>query len=186
MFQMSLVDHIRLSFGSVVNAYDGHAEEAARLARWSWYAKLATLLIVGLSAGASLGAVLRGGWWTVAAPCLGAMAFAVCAAYLAIDPEKRVYAHRSTAARLWLICEKFRALLAEIQDQLVEIPAIGQRRDALLREVAEMFAQAPPADRATYLIAKTTLRGEHGAGYSDQQLDQFLPVSLRRTADASQ
>jgi DNA-binding ferritin-like protein (Dps family) len=185
MFQLSLVDHIRLSFGCAVSAYEGHTEAAARLARWSWYAKLGTLLIVGLAAGASLGAVLRGGWFLIAAPIVGFTAFAVAAAYLAIDPEKRVYAHRSTAARMWLICEKFRALLAEIHDQMIDVSAIGSRRDALLKEIAELFEQAPPADRATYAIAKKTLLGSHGGGYSDEQLDQFLPLSLRKAGSAS-
>jgi hypothetical protein len=184
MFHLSLVDHIRVSFGSVVSAYEGHAAAAARLARWSWYARLAILLFVGLGAGSSLAAVLRGGWFTVAAPIVGGVAFIASAVYMAIDPEKRVYAHRSTAARLWLICEKFRSLLAEMHDQLIEVPAIAHRRDALLKEVAEMFELAPPADRATYAIAKTTLRGAHGGGYSDEQLDQFLPVSLRRASEA--
>jgi hypothetical protein len=183
MFQLSLVDHIRLTFGSVVSAYEGHADAAVRLARFSWYSKLGILLIVGLSGGASVGAALRGGFFTIAAPSLGAIAFAACAAYLAVDPEKRVYAHRATAAKLWLICEGFRTLLAEIHDQLIDVPGIAQRRDALLKTVAELFEQAPPADRATYNIARTTL-GARGGGYSDQQLDEFLPASLRRTSEA--
>ena len=37
MFQLSLVDHIRLSFGSVVGAYRGHTAAALRLAQWDWY-----------------------------------------------------------------------------------------------------------------------------------------------------
>lgn len=180
MFQLSLVDHIRLSFGSVVSAYEGHTEAAARLARWSWYAKLAALSLVGLGAAASVAAYLRGGMFILAAACLGVIAFATCAVYIAVDLETRVYAHRSTAARLWLICEKYRALLSEIHDQLIDVPMIAQRRDALMKEVSEMFEQAPPADRATYDIARKTLGGAHGGGYSDQQVDQFLPVSLRR------
>jgi SMODS and SLOG-associating 2TM effector domain family 4 len=185
MFQLSLVDHIRLSFGSVVSAYEGHADAAARLARWSWYGKLATLSIIGLGGAASFGAMLRGGVYAIAAPVIAVIAFAGCAAYLAFDPETRVYAHRATAARLWLMCEKYRALLAEVHDELLELPAVAQRRDALLKEVAEIFEQAPPADRATFEIARKTIGGTHGGGYSDQQLDEFLPVSLRRTSQVS-
>ncbi len=185
MFQLSLVDHIRLSFGSVVSAYEGHAEAAARLARWSWYAKLATCSLVGLTTVVGAGAILRGGGVLgIAAPCLGVLAFAVCVAQFAIDPEKRVYAHRLTAARLWLICEEYRALLAEIHDELLDVPAIAKRRDALLKELAQIFDRAPPADRETYAIARGALGGAYG-GYSDQQIDEFLPVSLRRTGHAS-
>ena len=185
MFQLSLVDHIRLSFGSVVSAYEGHTEAAARLARWSWYAKLAILALLGLAAAASVAAAVRGGNYVVAAGALSVTAFAACAAYIALDPETRVYGHRTTAARLWLMCEKYRALLAEIHDQLIDVPAVAQRRDSLLKEVAELFEHAPPADRATYEIARRTVGGTHGGGYSDQQVDQFLPMSLRRADGAT-
>jgi hypothetical protein len=181
MFQLSLVDHIRLSFGSIVSAYEGHTDAAARLARWSWYAKLAILAALGGAAGTSIAGVVRGGFYTVAAAALSATAFAACAAFVAIDPEARVYGHRTTAARLWLMCEKYRALLTEIHDQLIDVPAIAQRRDALLKEVAELFEQAPPADRATYEIARKAL----GGAYSEQQVDQFLPLSLRRASNAT-
>jgi hypothetical protein len=181
MFHLTLVDHIRLSFGSVVSAYEGHAEAAARLSRWSTYAKLGTLALIGFAAAASVGAAVRGGIYGSAAAVLGVIAFATCAGHVAFDPETRVYGHRATAARLWLMCEKYRALLTEIHDQLIDVPAIAHRRDALLKEVAEMFEQAPPADRATYDIARKAL----AAAYSDQQLDQFLPVALRRTSGAT-
>jgi len=176
MFQLSLVDHIRLSFGSIVGAYEGHTDAAARLARWAWYAKAGVLVLLGLAAAVSIASVLRGGVYTTAAAALSAIAFAAGAAFVAIDPETRVYGHRATAARLWLICEKYRALLTEIHDELIDLAAVAQRRDALLKEASELFVHAPPADRATYEIARKAL----GAVYSDQQVDQFLPLPLRR------
>ncbi len=181
MFQLSLVDHIRLSFGSIVSAYEGHKQAAARLARWSWYTKLAILAVLGAAAGMSAASVARGGGYTVAAAALSVLGFAGCAAFVAIDPETRVYGHRAIAARLWLMCEKYRALLAEIHDQLIDLPTIAQRRDGLMKEVAELFEQAPPADRATYDIARKVLSG----AYSEQQVDQFLPLSLRRAGNAT-
>ena len=164
MFQLSLVDHSRLSFGSVVSAFEGHTEAAARLARWSWYAKVAILTLLGLAAAASSAAAVRGGFYTITAAALSAVGFAA-----------------TTAGRLWLICEKYRALLTEIHDQLIDVPAIAQRRDALLKESSELFVQAPPADRATYEIARKTL----GGSYSEQQIDQFLPLALRRPSSAT-
>ena len=181
MFQLSLVDHIRLSFGSIVGAYEGHTDAAARLARWAWYTKGGILSLLGLTAGACIASVMRGGIYTIAAAALSSIAFAAAAAFVAVDPETRVYGHRTTAARLWLVCEKYRALLTEIHDELIDLPAIAQRRDALLKEASELFVQAPPADRATYEIAKKTL----GAPYSDQQVDQFLPLPLRRAGGAT-
>ena len=80
-----------------------------------------------------------------------------------------------------IVLEKYRALLTEIHDQLIDLPVIAQRRDALMKEASELFVQAPPADRATYEIARKAL----GAVYSDQQLDQFLPLPLRRAGGAT-
>ena len=178
MFQLSLVDHIRLSFGSIVSAYEGHTEAAARLARSARYAKVGLLSLLGLAAAAAIAAVLRAGAYAPLAAVLSASGFAATAVFVSVSFETRIYAHRTTAARLWIVCEKYRALLAEIHDQLLDTTAVAERRDALLKETAELFVQAPPADRATYEIARKT----RGTVYSDQQLDQFLPQSLRRPA----
>ena len=39
MFQITVVDHVRLSFASILAAYEGHADAAAKLARWNSYAQ---------------------------------------------------------------------------------------------------------------------------------------------------
>ena len=60
MFQLSIIDHIRLSFGSAVGAYQGHTAAALRLSQWGWYSKIATLSLLGLGAAANLLAVRQG------------------------------------------------------------------------------------------------------------------------------
>ena len=182
MFQLSLVDHIRLSFGTVVGAYQGHTGAAVRLSRWDWYGQIATVSLVAVAAAASLLAIRYGPAFQMVAAVTAALAFGVSAVQLAFDPAPRVYGHRACAARLWALCEKYRALLAEVQDQLLDVPAIISRRDALLQEFAALYEQSPPADRHTYEIAQKALTGPDLGGYSDQELDQFLPQALRRTA----
>jgi hypothetical protein len=181
MFQLSLVDHIRLSFGSVVGAYRGHTAAAVRLAQWDWYSKVVTLAIIGLATAAGLLAVRYGGGFQMAAAIMMAIAFTATAVHIAFDPAPRIYGHRAHAARLWVICEQYRALLTEVHDELLDVAAITARRDALLHEFGALFAQSPPADRQTYEIAQKALSGAQLGGYSDQELDQFLPASLRRT-----
>jgi hypothetical protein len=181
MFQLSLVDHIRLSFGSVVGAYRGHTAAALRLARWGWYAKVGTLSLSGFAAAATLLALRYGGPFEMAAAVMTATAFAAFAVNIAFDPAPRIYGHRACAARLWVLCEKYRALLTEMQDDLLDVPAATARRDALLQEFGALFEHTPPADRQTYEIAQKALTGSDLGGYSDQELDRFLPAGLRRT-----
>lgn len=185
MFQLSVVDHIRLSFGSAVAAYEGHADAAGRLVVFSWYAKLATVSLVAAGAVLSLLALQRGGTYQVATSVAVIAALIVVAVYVAFDPHSRIYGHRASAARLWLVCEKYRALLAEVHDELLDLPALKERRNALLQEVATILEQGPPADRETYRITRNALAGTHGEGLSDADLDRYLPPSLRSAAGTS-
>jgi hypothetical protein len=186
MFQLSIVDHIRLSFGSAVGAYHGHTSAALRLSRWGWYSRIATLSLLGLGAAAGLLALRQGHAFQVTAAVMAAIAFAALAAHIAFDPTPRIYGHRTCAARLWALCEKYRALLTEVQDELIDVAAIMARRDALLKEFAGIFEQAAPDDRDSYRIAQKALSGPHTGGYSDQDLDQFLPAALRRAGNSAE
>jgi hypothetical protein len=181
MFQLSIVDHIRLSFGSAVGAYQGHTSAALRLSQWAWYSKIAALSLLGLGAAANLLALRQGHGVQVTAAVLAAIAFAALAVHIAFDPTPRIYGHRACAARLWALCEKYRALLTEVQDELIDVATITARRDALLKEFGAIFEQGPPDDRDSYRIAQKALSGPHLGGYSDQDLDQFLPAALRRS-----
>jgi hypothetical protein len=184
MFQLSLVDHIRLSFGAAATSYRAHSRTAARLAGRAWQARVIVMLLLGLATAATLVA-LTGIWRVqIAAAVLTGLALLAHAISISLDLEPRAYAHRSCAARLWQICEKYRALLAEVHDGLVDIPAVTQRRDELMREVQVVYEHALPADRDAYQIARDAL-GAGESAPSDQEIDRLLPASLRQPANAS-
>ncbi len=183
MFQLSVVDHIRLSFATIAGAYDSHAAASSRLARWSWYARLSLLAVLASAVVLCLLALNRGRGFQIAAAVVTAAAFVGCTIYVALDLERRIYAHRSSAARFWLLTERYRALLAEVHDQSLDARTIAARRDALMEEARACFEHAPPADRQTYDIARKALSGAGGSGYSEEEIDALLPVSLRRPKD---
>ena len=185
MFQLSVIDHIRLSFGSAIAAFEGHADAAGRLSRMSWYAKLATLTLAAAAAVSSGLALQRGGAYLTVTVVLGVATLIAVAGYVAFDPQPRIYGHRASAARLWLVCEKFRALLAEAHDELLDLSGIKERRNTLLQEVASILEQGPPADRETYRITRDALAGAHQQAISDADLDRYLPQSLRSVSRAS-
>ena len=184
MFQLSVVDHIRLSFATVAGAYEKHADAAARLARWSWYVKLSLLALLALASVLGFVALQYGRAFQIGATAATVAGFIGCAIYVVLDLEPRVYGHRSSAARFWLLTERYRALLAEVHDQVLDGSAIAQRRDALMEEARASFEHAPPADRQTYDIARKTLSGTGRSGYSEEEIDALLPASLRRPKDA--
>jgi hypothetical protein len=183
MFHLSAVDHIRLSFATVAAAYQRHADAATRLDRWSWYMKIGLVALAGLACVLALLALQRGRGFQIATTIAAAVAFVGCAVYVALDLEPRIYAHRTTSARFWLLTEKYRALLADVHDQAIDVSAINDRREALMQEARAIFEHAPPADRQTYEIAKAALTGGR-KGYSEDEIDALLPESLRRPKGA--
>jgi conflict system pore-forming effector with SLATT domain len=184
MFQITLVDHVRLSFGSALAAYEGHSEAAARLTRQTSYAKMALLGLSGLAAIVSAIAVENRYAWQLLSAIFTALVFAACAVYVGLNQQPLIYGHRASATRLWVICEKYRALLAEMHENVIDLPTLNERRNALLTESAAVMEHAAPDDRYTYQIAKDALSGPRKGGYPDSLIDQYLPRPLRKEAPA--
>jgi SMODS and SLOG-associating 2TM effector domain family 4 len=159
MFQITLAEHVRLSFGSALAAYEGHAEAAAKLSRRSSHARLALLGLSGLAAIVSAIAAYGESGWQITAGILTAAVFAACATYVGMNQQLLVYGHRVSAAKLWVLCEKYRGLLAEMQDDLIDPASLQNRRSALLSEYAAVIEQSAPDDRYTYEIARAALSG---------------------------
>ena len=185
MFQITLAEHVRLSFGSALAAYEGHAEAAAKLSRRSSNARLALLGLSALAALVSAIAVPAGYGLHLTSAILTVAVFGACATYVGLNQHLLIYGHRVSAAKLWVICEQYRALLAEMQEDLIDLPSLQARRHALLTESAAVMELAAPDDRYTYEIAKAALSGPRGDGYPDSLIDRCLPQGLRRPASAS-
>ncbi|HEY7474864.1 MAG TPA: SLATT domain-containing protein [Vicinamibacterales bacterium] len=180
MFRLSVVDHVRLSFGHVVQSYTAHAKIAERLAARAWQIKIVILTLLGIAASASVWALVGASrpLQVVGAVAAG-LAFAGYAIYVALDLEPRVQAHRAWASRLWLVCERYRALLAEIRDGLIDNEGLMRRRDALTQQVQAIYEHAPPADREAYASAAAEVAAKEGT-LTDADIDKFLPASLRK------
>jgi conflict system pore-forming effector with SLATT domain len=185
MFQITIVEQVRLSFGSALAAYEGHAEAAARLTRFSSYAKIALLALAGVTAVITAIAVGNGFGWQLASAIFATLTFGSSAAYIGFNQQPLIYGHRASATRLWVICEKYRALLAEMHENVIDLASLQERRNALLHEASAVLDQVAPDDRYTYQIAKEALSGPKNGGYPDSLIDQYLPRPLRKEAPAS-
>lgn len=186
MFQMTLLDHIRLTFGQVVHRYKAHARSAERLSRRIWQARAILLALAAGTLGAAVTAVeTAGGPYDRVTAVLAALTFVALAVSLALQLEARLYAHRWCASRLWLIREQYYALIAEITDGVVNLDEARARRDALMKELHAVYKHAPLADRIVYQSARDTLRMVDETVIADEEIDRFLPVSLRKAAAAA-
>src|SRR5262245_47812837 len=112
MFPLSLVDHLRLTFGHVIYSHKAHAQAAerqARVDRWLKAAEVLLLLVTAISA-VSLTFTLQA-VWAFAAAAGSLLAIITLVVRLALDLERSSSIHRACSARLWRVREQYRALL---------------------------------------------------------------------------
>jgi len=176
MFQLSVIDHIRLSFGDVIRGYKVHSAAAEQLAQKAWLIRTTVLVLLGLGVIASATLLVSDGrLLRIASPVFVAAGFLAYAAYLVLDLDPRVHAHRTTATRFWLLCEKYRALLTEIQDGLIDAPQVKERRDALIADVHAAIERS--GDLKTFGRVMATIAP---AAAADAEVDAFLPLSAKK------
>jgi hypothetical protein len=181
MFGLTLVDHLRLTFGHVIYAHRAHTQLALRHARWSRWLLAAEALLTLAAALAAVALLFTGQrpYGVVTAVAAGLAACAVIVR-LVFDFDRSASAHRTCSARLWLIREQYRAVLADVRDQTLTIDAARERRDSLMAVLHGVYAEAPPADRAIYEAARSALPGTDDGDLTDEEVDRFLPASLQK------
>jgi ABC-type transport system involved in cytochrome bd biosynthesis fused ATPase/permease subunit len=176
MFRLGVVDHVRLNLEHASQNYTVHAKAADRLAGRTSFVRISVLVLLGAAtAAAMVNLVEPGRPAQIFAAVTVLIAFAAHAAYLAIDFEGRVDAHRSCAHRLWLVCDKYRSLLAEIEDGLLDRTTILQRRDELSAQVQSAYEQAFALDQRAYESLRQPPDDESRGPESGEERDAMPP-----------
>jgi len=151
MFRLGVVDHVRLNLEHASQNYTVHAKAADRLAARTSTVRISVLVLLGAATAAAMVNLIEPGRPAqIAAAITVLIAFGAHAAYLAFDFEGRVDAHRSCAHRLWLVCDRYRSLLSEIEDGLLDRASILQRRDELSAQVQAAYDQAFALDQRAF------------------------------------
>ena len=76
------------------------------------------------------------------------------ALYSVLGLEGRVSAHRAFAHRLWLVSERYRSLIAEADQGLVNSDLLLQRRDRLIEDVHAIYERGFAVDQPAHESAR--------------------------------
>jgi hypothetical protein len=185
MFQLTLLDHIRLTFSQVIRQHKAHGQAAQRLTRWLWIVRGAELLLLaGTVAAATRGFMVSGMLWPVTALVLAIGALILYVVALVWQPELRLQAHRSCGTELWLIRERYYALLAELSDGLIDVDALVSRRNRLMQDVRDLYAHAlllgPPPSPS----GPAGTHADEGDRLIEEEIERLLPHVLRQPTPA--
>jgi hypothetical protein len=182
MFDLSLVDTLRLAFAQAVYHHKAHSRAASTLARCSrWFRAAETILLVGVVVSALATAFTTGAGghaYAVTSAVLACLALLTLLIHTTFDFESTARAHHVCSTRLWSIREQYRALLADLHDNAIESEAARARRNILMEEVAAMHDRAPVLTRRLFKVSPGSADAAEELALSDEEIDRFLPKSL--------
>lgn len=183
MFEMSLVDHLRLTFGHIVYRQKAHSHLAHKRAIWGRVLRgVEALFMVGVVVTSVAAASGRGRGYVIASAVLAGMSLITLLLHLTFNLDASVRAHASSAARLWQIREQYSAVLSDLHDDAIDANVARLRRDALALEMHDFLEHAPAVAAQTYPPADQG--SVEGPTLTDQQIDLFLPKSLHKVGSA--
>jgi hypothetical protein len=183
MFGLSLVDHLRLTFGHVIYSHKAHAQAAERYARWDRWFKAAEVILVLATAVSAVALIYTtNSVHAVSTAITAVAAVVVLVVRLALDFERIASTHRACSGHLWHMREQYRALLADLHDNVLSPESARARRDQLMAALHDIYRRAPPADREEYENARRALGSTDETVLSDEEIDRFLPASLKKAA----
>jgi hypothetical protein len=140
MFALSVVDHLRLDSKHLEQNYMIHARAAERMTKIVFRCRIAIAALLAATAGVAIAALFVPGRVPQAtAAIVATVALLTFALYAALGIEGRLFAHRVFAQRVWLVVERYRSLLSEVHEQIVDMPALLRRRDELIRDVHTIY-----------------------------------------------
>lgn len=155
MFSLTVTDHLRLDAEHSGRNYAIHAREAERLVLFALAARILTAVLLTVAAAAEIGNLLFPSHTSqVVAIASSSVALLIFALYSVTGLESRVSAHRAFAHRLWITSERFRALISEIDDGLIDRETQLRRRDELIEELYQIYGQGFGIDQRAFEHAR--------------------------------
>ena len=143
MFNLTLRDHLQLTFTEIIKRHHAHAAKAQSRARWGRRLRGGEAVLVGGAAIASVGAAFgQGQPLAIAAASMAGVALLVLLVNLAFDFDASARAHAASGAQLWGLRERYRSLLSDLHDGVLSVADARLRRDKLIDELRAIYDTA--------------------------------------------
>lgn len=184
----TLEAQVRECFGRVVYSTKTH-EKCADLcmSRLNWI-KIIQIVLAALTTGGILTALLgdpKISYISTLVSAIVSTSLLVLNAYMKdVDPGQQAEKHKKTASELWDIRESYLSILTDLHSVHIDIQAAREKRDELQARLASIYATAPRTTSKAYGIASKGLKNHEEMTFSDEEIDKFLPVALRRSPTA--
>ena len=140
MFNLTLHDHLHLTFSEIIQRHNVHAAKAQSQARWGRRLRGGeAVLMVGATITALGAAFGHGQGLAIAAASMAGAALLILVVNLTFDFDASARAHAACGAPLWGLRERYRSLLSDLHDGALSAETARVRRDALIDELRAIY-----------------------------------------------
>jgi hypothetical protein len=144
MFNLTLRDHLQLTFNEIIERHSAHAAKAQSRARWGRWLKGSEAVLIGGVAMAAAGAAYgQGRILAIVAASLACVALLVLLIDLTFDFDASARGHAVCSAHLWDLRERYRSLLSDLHDGALTVGDARLRRDKLIDELRAIYETTP-------------------------------------------
>ncbi len=172
----SLRRTIRHTLAGLIYTHKTHEKEIEVLSTASSWIRYVELALIALSAGGAISVLLGTGFgFKLTTAILATLATMATLINESFNPEHAITDHKRCARALWFMRERYINLIADLDDQRISPQEARLIRDELLREVFEIYRNAPNTSERAFLIAKAELKmKDDTSGMPDDIQDVIL------------
>ena len=164
MFNLTLHDHLQLTFNEIIQRHNAHAAKALSRARWSRRLRGAqAVLIAGVGMAAAGAAFGKGQALAIAAAAMACAALVILLVELTFDFDTSARAHAACSAHLWGLRERYRSLLSDLQSGALNVGDARLHRDKLIDELRAIY-ETTSAIALEHDVMPPAAAAEEGAG----------------------
>lgn len=182
-----LESQVRECYGRCAYTHKIHEKMAERLADHQWYAKWSNIILSALIAGGAVTTVFRAEtgllqYAEYATVVLAVLSLIYNAYQKDLDPGALAQRHRETASDIWNVRESYLSLITDVLNSELPIDDLRTKRDELQINLHEIYRAAPFTDGKAYKKAQDSLKDNEELMFSDKEIDDMLPTTLRRSS----
>ena len=176
---------VRECYGRVVYSHKTHEKCADILLKRLGNIKLWQIVLSSITTAGFIAVIFGAGPVGAAIGVLVSTTLLVLNAYTKdYDLGELAQKHRQAAADLWLIREKYLALVTDLRVGEESLEKITNRRDALLEDLHGVYSEAPSTTYQAYKKAQEALQQYEEMTFSDAEIDALLPRELRKSTNS--
>lgn len=177
-----LESQIRECYGRVAYSHKVHEKNADIYLSQLRFTKFFQIFLSAITTGGIFGVIFSSGSevLTVITAITATIQFFLNTYIKEYSLSEAAERHSVTASKLWDIRESYLSLLADLMSREGNIEEVIERRNCLQAKLAAVYEKAPRTTPKAYQAAQKSLKLNEELTFSDEEIDIFLPIPMRR------